>query len=397
MKTFIRIVFFLALSLSAFSQSKNNLQKQKKRLLAEIQLSNSILQQTQDDKDLSYEQLKALLQKIAIREQLIRTIQQELSLLQEEIHMNENHGLKLETDLDTLKNDYAKLIQQAYKSGRHFNRLLFLFSSDDFQQAFKRLTYIRQISQYRMLQADAINEKQEELRLALLVLEKQKQFKLNLKEDKELEKNLLKQEKTQQAITVAKLSEKEKQIKKELEQKKKQRKKIQREIEKIIAEELRKNTSTSGGKSYTLTPEAKALSNSFAANKGKLPWPTVKGLVIAKFGKQKHPILSGVTIENNGIEIATEAHETCRSVFKGKVSSIITLPNGLKVVMLRHGEYISVYSNLSDVYVNKGEELDTKEEIGIIFTSKQEGSTVLDFQLWKGSQKQNPQSWLMKK
>ena len=128
-----------------------------------------------------------------------------------------------------------------------------------------------------------------------------------------------------------------------------------------------------------------------------MPWPVSKGLIISKFGKQKHPVLAGVNIENNGIEIATEPQGICRSIFNGKVSSILTMPNGTKVVMIRHGEYISVYSNLGEVFIEKGQEVETKENIGVVYTSKQEGSTVIDFQLWKSSQKLNPQLWLMKK
>ena len=139
------------------------------------------------------------------------------------------------------------------------------------------------------------------------------------------------------------------------------------------------------------------LSNSFSTNKGSLSWPVSKGLIISKFGKQKHPVLAGVNVENNGIEIATEPQSTCRSIFNGKVSSILTMPNGTKVVMIRHGEYISVYSNLGEVFIQKGQEVATKENLGLVYTSKQEGSTVIDFQLWKSSQKLNPQLWLMKK
>ena len=148
---------------------------------------------------------------------------------------------------------------------------------------------------------------------------------------------------------------------------------------------------------FASTPEAIKLSNSFSTNKGSLPWPVSKGLIISKFGKQKHPVLAGVNIENNGIEIATEPQGICRSIFNGKVSSILTMPNGTKVVMIRHGEYISVYSNLGEVFIEKGQEVETKENIGVVYTSKQEGSTVIDFQLWKSSQKLNPQLWLMKK
>jgi len=379
------------------AQDRSELQKRKKQLLEEIQLSNDVLKQTQKNKDLSLHQLKTLKQKIAIRSQLIRTIQKEVSYIKEEIELSQRQRSLLEQDLDSLKVDYAYLIQQAYKSSRHFNRLLFLFSSRDFQQAYKRATYIRQISQYRQFQAQAINKKQTDLEKSILVLKKQKEIKQNLIDDKRVEKDLLNQEQAQQSVSLAALSEKEKELKKALEEKKKKRKKIQKEIERIIAEELKKTSDSGSANRFASTPEAIALSKSFSTNKGKLPWPVAKGLVISKFGKQKHPILSGVTIENNGIEIATESHSPCRSIFEGKISSILTMPNGIKVIMIRHGEYISVYSNLSEVYVEKGEELSTKEEIGLVYTSKQEGSTVIDFQLWRGSEKLNPQSWLMKK
>lgn len=397
MKLFIKILLVFLSCSSLMAQSRSELQKRKKQLIEEIQLSNEVLQRTQKDKDLSYHQLKTLKQKIDIRSQLIRTIQKEVGYIKEEIELSQRQNVLLANELDTLKVEYAYLVKQAYKSSRHFNRILFLFSSRDFQQAYKRLSYIRQISKYRQLQANEISAKQEELEKSILVLEKQKAIKQNLIDNKRVENQLLTQEQSQQSVSLAALSQKEKELKKALEAKKKKRKQIQAEIERIIAEELRKSSNTNAAKSFASTPEAIALSNSFTTNKGKLPWPVSKGLVISKFGKQKHPVLAGVTVENNGIEIATEEHSACRTIFEGKVSSVLTMPNGIKVVMVRHGEYISVYSNLSEVYVEKGEELSTKEQIGLVFTSQQEGSTVIDFQLWKGSQKLNPQSWLMRK
>ena len=397
MKLFIKILLLFLSCNCLMAQDRSELQKRKKQLLEEIQWSNEVLKQTQKNKDLSFHQLKTLKQKIAIRSQLIRTIQKEVSYIKEEVELSQRQKSLLEQELDSLKIDYAHLIQQAYKSSRHFNRLLFFFSSRDFQQAYKRATYIRQISQYRQFQAQTINKKQADLEKSILVLEKQRKIKQNLIDDKQVEKELLNQEQAQQSVSLAALSEKEKELKKALDEKKKKRKKIQKEIERIIAEELRKTNYASSANRFASTPEAIALSESFSTNKGKFPWPVAKGLVISKFGKQKHPVLTGVTIENNGIEIATESHSACRSIFEGKVSSVLTMPNGIKVIMVRHGEYISVYSNLSEVYVEKGEELSTKDEIGLVYTSKQEGSTVVDFQLWKGSQKLNPQSWLMKK
>ena len=378
------------------AQEKARLQERKKILLEEIKFSNKVLEQTKKEKNVSFHQLKTLKQKIAIRAQLIRTIQKEVVYINEEIQLNQNEKLRLELELDSLKINYAYLIQQAYKSRKHFNRILFLFSSRDFQQAYKRASYMRQISQYRLSQADIISAKQAELQNSIMVLKKRKSIKQNLIENKQIEYETYKEEQAQEAISLAALSEKEKELKKDLETKKFQRKKIQTEIERIIADELKKTSKTNATIGFASTPEAIKLSNSFSSNKGDLPWPVSKGLIISKFGKQKHPVLAGVNLENNGIEIATEPQSLCRSIFNGKVSSLITMPNGTKVVMIRHGEYISVYSNLGEVFIEKGQEVVTKENIGIVYTSKQVGSSVIDFQLWKSSQKLNPELWLMK-
>ena len=397
MKLFINILLVFLSCSTLIAQDRSDLQKRKQKLLEEIEFSNEVLQQTQKDKNLSYNQLKTLEQKISIRSQLIRTIQKEVESIKEEITLTETQNESLQIELDSLKMEYAKLIKQAYNSSRYFNRLLFLFSSSDFQQAYKRAAYIRQIAQHRKAQAQTIEQKQVNLEASILVLRKQYSIKQHLIENKRLENEMLNQEQAQQSASLAALSEKEKELKKVLDQKRKKRKKIQKEIERIIAEELRKANNTGIVNNFASTPEAIALSNNFTANKGRLPWPVAKGLVISKFGKQKHPILAGVTIENNGVEIATEQHSPCRSVFDGKVSSVLVMPNGTKVVMVRHGEYISVYSNLSEVYVEKGEHINTKDQLGLVFTSIQERSTIIDFQLWKGAQKLNPQSWLMSK
>ena len=397
MKLFTKILLLLLLNSSLIAQEKAKLQERKKLLLEEIQFSNKVLEQTKKEKDVSFHQLKTLKQKIAIRSRLIRTIQKEVGYIKKEIELIQNEKLLLELELDSLKVNYTYLIQQAYKSRKHFNRLLFLFSSRDFQQAYKRLSYMRQISQYRLSQANTISVKQAELDDNIFILKKQKSIKQNLIDNKQIEYELYNKEQAQEAISLAALSEKEKELKKALEEKKNQRKKIQKEIERIIADELKKVANSSSIKKFASTPEAIKLSNSFNSNKGSLPWPVSKGLVISKFGKQKHPVLAGVNIENNGVEIATEAQSACRSIFKGKVSSILTMPNGTKVVMIRHGEYISVYSNLGEVFIEKEQEVSTKENIGLVYTSKQEGATVIDFQLWKSSQKLDPQSWLMKK
>ena len=251
MKLFTKILLLLLLCNNLMAQEKARLQKRKKLLLEEIQFSNKVLEQTKKEKDVSFHQLKTLKQKIAVRTQLIRTIQKEVGYINQEIELNQNETLRLELELDSLKINYAYLIQQAYKSRKHFNRILFLFSSRDFQQAFKRASYMRQISQHRLSQADIISENQAKLKNSIMMLKKQKSIKQNLIENKQVEYELYNKEQTQEAISLAALSEKEKELKKGLEAKKTQRKKIQKEIERIISDELKNATNTSACLLYT--------------------------------------------------------------------------------------------------------------------------------------------------
>ena len=393
--TKICVFFFFCAALSA--QDRLSLQKRKKKLLEEIQFTSKMLEQTNTEKIFSLNQLKTLKQKIEIRSQLIETIQKELGFIKEERTLSLKEKKLLQIELVDLKKDYARLIKQSFKNARHLNRLLFIFSSRDFQQAYKRVSMIKQISEYRKSQATKIESKQEEIEQNVARLERHKKIKERLVEETKSEKTLFNQEKNEKSIGLAALSEKEKQLKQEVAEKKIKKSKIQKEIQRIIAEEIKKRSEKNKTTSFALTPEAVMLSKSFASNKTILPWPVSKGLVISKFGSQKHPVLSGVSIENNGIEIATETNAACRSVFDGVVSSILTMPNGTIVIMIRHGEYISVYSNLSESYVEKGEQVKTKDLLGMVYTSKSGGVTVIDFQLWKGAQKVDPQTWLMKK
>ena len=254
MKLFAKILLLLLLCNNLMAQEKARLQERKKLLLEEIQFSNKVLEQTKKEKDVSFHQLKTLKQKIAIRAQLIRTIQK-VGYINQEIQLNQNEKLGLELELDSLKINYSYLIQQAYKAENILTAFLFLFSSRDFQQAYKRASYMRQISQYRLSQANIVSEKQAELQNSIMILKKQKSIKQNLIENKQAEYELYNKEQAQEAISLAALSEKEKELKKSLEAKKIQRKKIQKEIERIIADELKKATSTSAAIDFASTPK----------------------------------------------------------------------------------------------------------------------------------------------
>lgn len=400
-----RILFFsfLVAGFTTMGQTKEELQNQKKNLQSEINYTNKLLNETQKSKELSLNQLQTLDQKIKIREALVSTIDREVRLIDREIQKQNAQIDSLEDALNVLREQYGEMIRQAYRSRSGYTRLMFLLSAQDFNQAYKRLQYLKQYNEFRRDQAARLVAMEVELQERILELEKEKGEKEALKQSKELERNLLAGEKQQQKLTVNALSEKEKGLKKELKQKEKDAKSLERAIQRIIEEEIRKareaakaNNNGGGFEAFSLTPEAKALSDNFTSNKGKLPWPVERGLIVSPFGEQPHPVLPGIKIKNDGIDIATESGSIARACFEGTVSGVIVIPGAGRAVIVRHGDYLTVYSNLDEVYVTNGQAVSTKELIGTVRTDGTDGQTILQFQLWKGTTKQDPKPWLFK-
>lgn len=400
-----RILFFsfLIAGFTTMGQTKEELQNQKKNLQSEINYTNKLLNETQKSKELSLNQLQTLDQKIKIREALVSTIDREVRLIDSEIQKQNAQIDSLEDALNVLREQYGEMIRQAYRSRSSYTRLMFLLSAQDFNQAYKRLQYLKQYNEFRRDQAASLVAMEAELQERILELEKEKGEKEALKQSKELERNLLAGEKQQQKLTVNALSEKEKGLKKELRQKEKDAKSLERAIQRIIEEEIRKareaaqaNNNKGSFEAFSLTPEAKALSDNFTSNKGKLPWPVERGLIVSPFGEQPHPVLPGIKIKNDGIDIATESGSIARACFEGTVSGVIVIPGAGRAVIVRHGDYLTVYSNLDEVYVTNGQTVSTKELIGTVRTDGTDGQTILQFQLWKGTTKQDPKPWLFK-
>ena len=390
------------LSLPVLGQTKKELQEQRKRLSEEISYANKLLEETKKNKNLSLNELQTLRKKIDVREALIRSMGREVDLINTEVKEAEKSIATLDLRLEKLRENYAVMIRTAYKQQKSYNRVLFVLSADDLNQAYKRFRYLQEYSVYRKSQAEeitvAIKDKEEQIER----LKSHRRQKGNLLEEKRKENKILAQEKSKHQLDLQSLKMQEDELLKSIQQKQQKAKALQKAIQKAIEEEMRiarekATASGSGSKEYALTPEAKALSANFVSNKAKLPWPVDKGVVTSKYGKQRHPVLPNITIENNGIEISTSPGSNARAVFKGKVSSILKLPSGLKVVILRHGEYSTIYSNLSDVFVSKGDEVTTKQNLGIIFTDPSDQKSVIDFQLWKGTATQNPTLWLFKR
>jgi septal ring factor EnvC (AmiA/AmiB activator) len=381
------------------AQSKEDLQKERKKLEEEIAYTSKQLEETSRNKQYSIGQLQALEQKIKIRRNLISNMEREVQLLEREIVLSEIEIDSLEKKLEILKERYAQMVRSAYNSRGDYDRLLFLFSSSDFNQAYQRLQYMKQLNAYRRLQADNIQKEKEAIEILIEELVKTKKEKEELIQEKEEELESLGVEIEQQNKTIQVLTDQEDDLKRQLREKEKAAKKLEKAIQKIIEEEMeraRRAAEAKGDDGFALTPEAQLLSDNFEANKGQLPWPVEKGYVTAKYGQQPHPVLKGIVVNNDGIEISTTQGAMARAAFDGEVSGVIVIPGAGKAVLIRHGAYRTVYANLQEVYVSKGDKVNTKQNIGVVRTDSEDGKTVIQFQVWKNVTKEDPEHWIFK-
>ena len=403
-------LFFLSSILSA--QTKEDLKRQKSEIEKEISYTTELLNKTEKNKTKSLNYLKVLESQIKSQEQLLITLNVEISLLNKQIKRTEFSILKTaqeiiieEQNLKNLKDEYAKMIYAAFKQQGNRNDLMFIISADDFNQAYKRLMYLKQYSAFRKNQAIKIEDSQKKLIKYKEKLAQQKEKTIEEMMTKTLLAGSKKQElesvnsaKNEKEQLVKRLKKSEKLFKNQLQEKQKKAKELDGRIRKIIEEEIRRAREESkkkrGNNNYNLTPEALALSSEFANNKGRLPWPLEKGVIVSRYGKQKHSIFAGVETFNNGIDIATDKNSEVRVVFDGTVSRIFFIKGEGKAILINHGEYFTVYSGLKEVTVKAGEKLFSKEKIGIVITQKEENKTELHFEIWKGYDKSDPSNWL---
>lgn len=407
---FIAVTLFVCLGYTiAQGQNRDDLENKKKQLAKEIAQTTKILQQTQKNKKATLGQLNALIKQIEIRERLINTISSEIRALDGQIGQTNNEIHQLKEELAQLKLEYAAMIRFAHRNQSSYNKLMFVFAAQNFNQAYKRLKYLQQFSEYRQKQARYIEDAQHRLEDKMLELEDNKKVKNTLLVDEQKEKVTLGKEKNQKETMAKQLSAKEGSLKKQIAQKQSQAKKLDRMIQDIIKKEIEaarkkaeaearaKGTKPPSGdknssSNLALTPEAQKLSNEFKNNKGKLPWPVEKGTIIEFFGTHEHPQLKGVMVSNNGIDIKTSPGASARAVFNGKVSGVIQIVGGVYAVLVNHGEFTSVYSNLSSVSVKMGQEVKTKQSLGTVTTEEELSS--MELQIWKGINKLNPVEWL---
>ncbi len=395
---FFLTLFFLTMSLSSYGQSKKSLEQQRIKLQKEIKEINTLLFQSKKKEKNLLSDLNDLNKRIGVRKQLIETIEKETNELSKEIRENEEEVAQLQEHLIVLKADYAKMVQQSYKSKTKQSRMMFLLSSESFLQAYKRIQYINQYAAYRAKQGKDITLETVKLENLNDFLKDQKVEKELLLSENKKETDSINKEKISQEGLVKAIKKKEKKYVSLIKKKQREENEIDKKIEKLIRDAIAKSNKKLNikGTGFILTPEAKVLEKSFIANKGKLPAPVKRGVVVRHYGKQSHPTLKGITIESNGVFYATEKGSNARVVFNGKVLAIQVLPGKKKAVLIQHGNYISVYKNLDNVTVQKGDLVKTKQEIGIIHTDKTTGKTILAFVLFKEIKRQNPEEWVYK-
>lgn len=399
------ITYFLLLAcllssaaLMAQSAEQRELEAKKNRLQQEIRQINNLLSKQRQQRKSVLEELEETNQRIGVRKELIQVTNRQANLLSRQIDKNLRQIGGLRQELKALKEDYAAMIRKSYKSKSQQSRLMFLLSSENFQQAYKRLKYMQQYANYRKKQGDLILEKASQLKELNQGLIQQRKAKEQVIAENRKEQRLLEDELSNQQQLMQSIKKQESVFAAQIRQKQKESDEIDREIERMVREAIAKankakgSTKKSGG--FDLTAEAKLVDASFKANKGKLPWPVEKGVLKMRFGTQPHPAVPSVTINSNGVRIATEKGAKARSIFNGKVLAVQAIKGGNKAVLIQHGNYISVYNNLGKVFVKEGDMVTTKQDIGEIFTSSANNETLLKFMIYNNNQIDNPANWI---
>lgn len=401
----ISIAIFFFGNFKGFSQSKKQeqLEEQRRLILQDIKKINTLLFKTQGEKKSVLSEVEDLNQRIKAQENLIRVTNQQANLLSREINENQNQITLLRNELKELKEDYGAMVRKSYKSKSQQSRVMFLLSSQDFLQAYKRVQYMKQYANHRKKQGETIKLKTEKLQALNtdLIAQKAQKEKL-IVENRKAKENLTAEKKTQTAL-IASLKKEESTFTNQIRSKQKEADRINGEIKKIIREAIaaaNKEAGTTTKKAslsnttFALTPEAAALAKDFKNNKGKLIWPVEKGVVLNQYGTRQHPQFPNVTQTFHGVEIATSKNATARAVFDGEVLGVQQLKNANKAVMIKHGDYITIYNNLGTVSVKKGDKVTTKQDLGTIFTHPTSGKTIIKFLVYQNSTEMNPADWV---
>lgn len=396
------LLFFLFSNVVVFSQNnkQKELETRRQELRREIEKINELRAENKSKAKSQLSLIEDFNYKINVLSNLIKVTNQQANLLTREINNNQKKITNLRDELKQLKADYAAMLVKSYKSKNQQSKIMFLLSSNDFKQAYKRLQYIKQYTDYQKQQGETIKSKTQELQETNTNLLKQKEDKNKLIADNRVLQKSLEGERKQHQTLMKAIKRNLNRYTAQIRAKQREASRIDKQINDIIKSEIVKSNKkagkTSNSSNFALTSEEKVLASNFVSNKGKLPWPVEKGYVKVRYGTQPHPINKSLTIKSNGVRIATEKGAKARAVFNGVVSRIVLIKNANPIVMIRHGNYITAYKNLTNISVKEGDNVKTKQVIGDVFTNPSNGDTTLNFIIFKDSNTQNPASWIYK-
>ena len=416
MKRILYSLFLLILLLPTLGgQTLQELERRRKEALRQLETTGKILSETRRDQRNTLNKLNVLNKNIKERNGLINTIQKEIGALDQEMGTLTTETRKMERQLKHLKEEYAHTVRETYINRSIYSKIMFVLSSDNFDQSFRRMRYLQEFANYRKHQATEIERTKLELQQKTELLARHKQTQEEIRLRQESEKKKLEVDKRKENSALGELKKKEGKLRAEQQKQQRIANELNKRIEQLIADEIRKQeakskkeqpiaseeTTKSGtkkpstGLENTLTKEQKLISGNFAANAGRLPWPAERGFVSGKFGIQPHPVLKYVTINNKGIYIQTPTGTQARSVFEGVVSKVFTVSGSNYAIIVQHGQYWTVYSNIIDVSVRVGQKVSARQNLGRVFTdTENDNKTELYFQIWKDRNILNPESWI---
>jgi len=393
MKFLFIITILIGLSdLGLYGQTKAELEAQRKKALEEINYVDNLLKETAKEKNESLSELRIIGNKLNLRENVIKGIDDEIGLLTDRIDPNNLAIELMESDLVTLRKDYEKAVLNSFRTLKGNTEIGYVLSAKDFNQGYKRLKYLQQITKFRRNETEVIMELKVEIESSRKKMEEDLEKLSELKKRQEEQKKLLVNEQDRRQIIVSNLSNKEKQLQRDLEEKRRIARRIESEIARVIEEERKKSAVTE------LSPELRALSDNFFENKGRLPWPVDKGVITGHFGVHNHPVLKYVTERNSDIEITSSGNTPVKSVFNGVVASVVSIRGANMTVIIRHGKYLTVYSNLVNIKVKTGETVKTGQIIGSVYNDAEKGNeAVLKFMVTEEKNELDPELWISKK
>jgi septal ring factor EnvC (AmiA/AmiB activator) len=404
--TLVLLAFISMEALAQTSKTREELEREKAEVQAKLREFDAILKQTAATKKNTIGELNAITQQFQTQNRLVNTLDREVKLLNQEISTTENRIASLEQQLKDLKAEYGRMVYNASKLNRSLSIVAFVFSSSSFNQLYMRLKYLKQYSDSRKQQAEQIQKVAAELAEIRVELDLRKSDKEKVLAEERLERAKLEELRKEQQTMVITLTRKETSIKRQITATKKQQQQLESMIRKAIEDEIRlaeaaarkenSKATKSAGSSMPMTPEVAALSSSFAGNKGRLPWPVETGFVTQTFGDNPHPTLKGITVPSDGLNIRTQPNSNVRTVFDGTVAKVASMPGYGETVLIKHGEYYTLYSKLKSVSVKSGQTVKAKDVIGTVATDAN-GEAEVHFQTWKGLQKMDPATWITSK